>query len=69
MMPDMDGYELSRALRSVGINLPIIAVSARSDTSDRKKASASGINAFLTKPISLQAMLEKIDELMAQKVD
>jgi two-component system chemotaxis sensor kinase CheA len=69
MMPDMDGYELSRALRSVGINLPIIAVSARSDTSDRKKASASGINAFLTKPISLQAMLEKIDELLAQKVD
>jgi two-component system chemotaxis sensor kinase CheA len=69
MMPDMDGYELSRSLRSVGVNLPIIAVSARSDTSDRKKASASGINAFLTKPISLQAMLEKIDELVAQKVD
>ncbi|MDR2105362.1 MAG: response regulator [Deferribacteraceae bacterium] len=69
MMPDMDGYELSRLLRSSGINLPIIAVSARSDTSDRKKASASGINAFLAKPISLQTMLEKIEELAAQKVE
>jgi two-component system chemotaxis sensor kinase CheA len=69
MMPDMDGYELSRFLRSSGINLPIIAVSARSDTSDRKKASASGINAFLPKPISLQVMLEKIEELVAQKVN
>jgi two-component system chemotaxis sensor kinase CheA len=69
MMPDMDGYELSSYLRSNGIETPIIAVSARSDTSDRKKASASGINAFLTKPISLQLMLEKIDELVTQKVE
>jgi two-component system chemotaxis sensor kinase CheA len=68
MMPDMDGYELSSYLRSNGIEIPIIAVSARSDTSDRKKASASGINAFLAKPISLQLMLEKIDELVTQKV-
>ncbi len=67
MMPDMDGYELARQLRNKGVELPIIAVSARSETADRKKVSASGINAFLTKPINLQSMLEKIDELVAQK--
>ena len=67
MMPDMDGYELARTLRNKGIELPIIAVSARSEAADRKKMSASGINAFLTKPINLQSMLEKIDELVAQR--
>lgn len=65
MMPDMDGYELAKQLRSSGVKLPIIAVSARSETSDRKKAAASGINAFLTKPITLPVMLEKINELLS----
>ncbi|MDR0454445.1 MAG: chemotaxis protein CheW [Deferribacteraceae bacterium] len=69
MMPDMDGYELARMLRNKGIELPVIAVSSRSEAADRKKMSASGINAFLTKPINLQAMMEKIDELVAQKAN
>ncbi|MDR2883985.1 MAG: chemotaxis protein CheW [Deferribacteraceae bacterium] len=69
MMPDMDGYELARLLRNKGLELPIIAVSSRSETADRKKVSASGINAFITKPVNLQVMLEKIDELLSQKAD
>jgi two-component system chemotaxis sensor kinase CheA len=65
MMPDMDGYELARLLRNKGMEIPMIAVSSRTETADRKKVSASGINAFLAKPINLQVMLEKIDELLA----
>jgi two-component system chemotaxis sensor kinase CheA len=67
MMPDMDGYELARSLRSAGIEIPIIAVSSRNESADRKKVSASGINAFITKPISLPVMLEKINELVFQQ--
>jgi two-component system chemotaxis sensor kinase CheA len=66
MMPDIDGYELARQIRDKGIDIPIIAVSSRSDTADRKKVAASGITAFVTKPINVATMIEKIDELVAQ---
>lgn len=67
MMPDMDGFRLARSIREKNIDIPIIAVSARSEPSDRKKISASGINAFVMKPLNQQVILEKIDELVAQK--
>ena len=47
--------------------MPIIAVSARMEPSDRKKISASGINAFVQKPINQQLLLDKIDELISQQ--
>lgn len=65
MMPDMDGYEVARALREKGFEKPIIAASGRSDISERKKISAAGIDAFLLKPLNMQVLLDKIDELMA----
>ncbi len=65
MMPDMDGYEVAKNLREKGYENPIIAASGRSDISERKKISAAGIDAFLLKPLNLQMLLDKIDELMA----
>lgn len=67
MMPDMDGFRLARTIREKGIETPIIAVSARTEPSDRKKISASGINAFVLKPLNQQAITGKIDELVSQK--
>ena len=65
MMPDMDGYEVTKSLREKGYTNPIIAASGRSDISERKKISAAGIDAFLLKPLNMQMLLDKIDELMA----
>ena len=67
MMPDMDGFRLARSIREKGINVPIIAVSARTEPSDRKKISASGINAFVLKPLNQQVIMDKVDELVSQK--
>ncbi|MGB9731424.1 hybrid sensor histidine kinase/response regulator [Calditerrivibrio nitroreducens] len=64
MMPDIDGFELARILRERGFNKPIIAVSGRGEAAAGQKAKISGINAFMTKPINLQEMLNKIDELI-----
>ncbi|WP_026836428.1 chemotaxis protein CheW [Limisalsivibrio acetivorans] len=69
MMPEIDGYELARMIREKGFDNPIIAVSGRSEITDRKKVSAAGINAFILKPVNLQTLLDKIDELYAQKAD
>ncbi|MGD9807470.1 MAG: chemotaxis protein CheW [Deferribacterales bacterium] len=65
MMPEMDGYEVARNLREKGFEKPIIAISGRSEISERKKISAAGIDAFMLKPLNLQTLLDKIDELMA----
>lgn len=67
MMPDMDGFRLARSIREKGYDIPIIAISARMEPADRKKMNASGMNAFIQKPINQQLLLDKIDELISQK--
>ncbi|MGA1861748.1 response regulator [Deferribacter thermophilus] len=64
-MPDMDGYELARSLRESGFTGPILAVSSRGEIKDSKKFSLYGINDFIVKPVSLDELLGKINELKA----
>ena len=68
MMPDMDGFELTRVLREKGFEKPIIAVSSRGEASNVQKAKISGVSAFLTKPINLEEMVSKIDSLVKNSV-
>jgi len=68
MMPEMDGYQLAKSIREKGVESPIIAVSGRSEMNERKKVSAAGVNAFMQKPVNLQQLLDKIDELLSSKV-
>lgn len=67
IMPHMDGFELAKAIREKGIDTPIIAVSSRNEADVTNKVKVSGIDAFIVKPISLDSMLAKIDELVTAK--
>lgn len=69
IMPDMDGFELTRALRERGFEKPIIAVSSRGEASNVQKAKISGVSAFLTKPINLEEMVNRIGSLVKNSVD
>lgn len=56
MMPDLDGYEATTAIRSLeafrgGPRTPVIGVSARAMDGDREIALAAGFNDYLTKPL------------------
>ncbi len=53
-MPEMDGYEATREIRRDDSrqNLPIIAMTAGVMTSERERASAAGMNDYITKPIN-----------------
>ena len=64
-MPLMDGLETMRRLRQHGLGLPMVAVSANTSRQDRAQALAAGANAFLSKPISREALLENVWNLSA----
>lgn len=64
MMPDMDGYELTQTLREVGMNLPILMVSAKHDVQDRRKGFRLGIDDYMTKPVDEEEMILRIRALL-----
>lgn len=64
-MPEMNGYELAQALRSLPgyENVPMVAVTGYSMFDDRKRSLTAGFNEHVTKPIDPRAFLELIEQL------
>ena len=64
MMPKMDGYELTEALRASGNNLPILMVSAKQLPADKHKGFFVGTDDYITKPIDDEEFLYRIKALL-----
>src|SRR2546429_6824933 len=60
MMPDGDGFEVVRRLRSSGPGVPVIFLSARDGVRERVAGLALGGDDYITKPFSLDEVLERI---------
>lgn len=58
-LPDMDGVEVIRRIRSWS-NVPIIVISARSEDSDKIDALDAGADDYLTKPFSVDELLARL---------
>lgn len=64
MMPKMDGYELTRTLREVNNNLPILMVSAKQLPQDKHRGFLVGTDDYMTKPVDDEEMLFRVKALL-----
>ena len=64
MMPNMDGYELTRQLRLAWTNLPILMVTARQDAIDKREGFIAGTDDYMTKPVDKEEMVLRIKALL-----
>jgi PAS domain S-box-containing protein len=63
-MPEMDGFQASRQIRSLGGALKkvgIVALTAAATPQDRESCLAAGMNDYLTKPVSVEALAQAIE--------
>lgn len=67
MMPNVDGITVCRVLRSEKNELPILMLTARTQTSDRVEGLDAGADDYLPKPFALEELLARIRALLRRR--
>jgi signal transduction histidine kinase len=69
MMPQMDGYETTRAIRRMPqyTRLPVITVTARAMQGDREKSIDAGATDYITKPIDIEELLNCMERWLTPR--
>lgn len=60
MLPDLDGFSVTRKLREQGKHIPVLFLTARDDTSDKIAGLTVGGDDYVTKPFSLDEVIARI---------
>lgn len=67
MMPKKDGLTLAKEIRQLDDNIPIIFLTAKSETEDVLEGFSVGGNDYLKKPFSMKELIVRIDSLLQRK--
>ena len=63
-MPKMDGYEFTRTVRETRADLPILMISAKQLSEDRKKGFTAGIDDYMSKPLDMEEFVLHVKALL-----
>lgn len=66
MMPEMNGYEATAALKadSATATIPILALTAKAMRGDEERGREVGLDAYITKPFRLSKVLDAVDRFL-----
>jgi two-component system, OmpR family, response regulator len=64
MLPDLDGFEVCRRLRSDGSRTPVLFLTARDGTDDKVRGLTLGGDDYLVKPFSLEELVARIQAVL-----
>jgi two-component system OmpR family response regulator len=60
MLPDLDGFEVTRRLRGDGVRVPVLFLTARDATEDKVTGLTIGGDDYVTKPFSLEELVARV---------
>ncbi|MDQ3945024.1 MAG: response regulator transcription factor [Actinomycetota bacterium] len=67
MLPDLDGFEVVRRLRSEGVMTPVLFLTARDTTEDRVRGLTLGGDDYVAKPFSLEEVVARIHAILRRQ--
>lgn len=68
MMPEMDGWEVCEEIRKENLALPILMLTARTETTDKVKGLDIGADDYLTKPFKPEELIARVNALLRRAV-
>ena len=64
MLPDQSGFSVAKKIRSMGLDLPILFLSARDDGADKVTGLTVGGDDYMTKPFSIDEVIARIHAIL-----
>ncbi len=64
MLPDMNGFSVTKKIRSMGITAPVLFLTARDETEDKITGLTVGGDDYMTKPFSLDEIIARIHAIL-----
>ncbi len=64
MMPDLDGFQVIERLRRAGKDMPVLFLTARTETQDKITGLSLGADDYITKPFSLEELAERVKAVL-----
>lgn len=64
MMPNMDGFELTKTIREAQFNIPLLMITAKESFQDKQRGFSLGTDDYMVKPIDVNEMVLRVGALL-----